>query len=100
MLRHIVLWKFKDEAEGVIKEDNLRKAKSLLESLPAKVSEIQSYEIGIDTLRTKTSYDLVLNSTFKDKRALLAYQSHPDHEMVVEFLRKVQIGKVVVDYEI
>ena len=34
MIRHIVMWKFKEMAEGATKAENLRKVKSLLEALP------------------------------------------------------------------
>lgn len=32
MIRHIVMWKFKEMAEGATKAENLRKVKSLLEA--------------------------------------------------------------------
>lgn len=98
MLKHIVMWKFKDASEGGSKVQNLRRAKSLLDSLPPIIAEIQSFEVGIDVLHSNTSYDLVLTSTFNNQEALVAYQTHPEHVKVVEFLRKVQSGKIVVDY--
>jgi hypothetical protein len=100
MLKHIVMWKFKDAADGAGKQENLHKAKVLLDSLPDKISAIGEFEVGIDTLRSDASFDLVLNSSFADHRRLTAYQTHPEHVKVVEFLRKVQVSKVVVDYEV
>jgi hypothetical protein len=100
MLKHIVMWKFKEEAEGARKEENLGKAKALLDSLPLKIAEIKSFEVGIDVLHSDSSYDLVLYSAFENNDALVAYQRHPEHMKVVEFLRKVQVGKSVVDYQV
>lgn len=98
MLKHIVMWKFKESAEGAGKVENLRKAKELLDSLPSQIPSIGGFEVGIDTLHSDSSYDLVLNSSFQDMDDLVAYQTHPSHVKVVEFLRRVQIGKTVVDY--
>jgi hypothetical protein len=98
MLKHIVMWKFKEAAEAAGKDENLRKAKALLDSLPPIIREIKGFEVGIDFLHSDSSYDLVLISTFENAVTLAAYQTHPEHVRVVEFLRKVHAGKVVVDY--
>lgn len=98
MLKHVVMWKFRDEAEGVDRKENLRQAKSMLDSLPGKIPAIRNFEVGIDVLHGTASYDLVLISAFEDAQGLLVYQTHPAHMDVVKFLRKVQSDKVVVDY--
>ena len=98
MLKHIVMWKFKEAAEGATKEENLRKAKSLLDALPPTIPQIKTFEVGIDTLHSDTSYDLVLISGFDDEASLVTYQKHPEHVAVVEFLRNVQADKIVVDF--
>lgn len=100
MIRHIVCWKFLGQAEGATKEENLRKAKTMLESLPEKISVIRSLEVGIGLARSEGSSDLVLNGTFASVAALEEYQQHPDHLSVVAFLRAVQAAKTVVDYEV
>ncbi len=100
MLKHVVMWKFKDFAEGASKDRNVRTAKELLDSLPSRIPEIRSFEVGIDTLHTESSHDLVLCSAFDNLETLEAYQKHPEHVKVVGFLRKVHQGKVVVDFEI
>jgi hypothetical protein len=93
------MWRFKNEAEGAMKADNLRKAKTLLDSLPENISVIRFFEVGVDVLRSDSSYDLALISKFENQRDLLLYQTHPEHVKVVEFLRKVHVSKVVVDFE-
>jgi hypothetical protein len=99
MLNHVVMWRFKDEAEGAKKSENLLKAKFLLDSLPEKISAIRSFEVGIDLLRSDSSYDLLLISRFESQRDLVSYQTHPEHVKVVEFLRRAHMSKVVVDFE-
>ena len=98
MVRHVVVWKFRESAEGAPRAENLKRAKALLEILKGRINVIRRFEIGIDLSQTENSYDLVLISEFADTRALKEYQDHPDHLRVVEFLRKVHEGKVVVDH--
>jgi hypothetical protein len=99
MIRHIVCWKFLDNAEGRSKEENLRKAKSMLDALPGSIPEILSLEVGIDMTRGPGSFDLALNGTFESAQSMQAYQRHPAHMSVVTFLRLVQSEKSVVDYD-
>jgi hypothetical protein len=98
MIRHIVFWKFLEEAEGAHREENLRLAKGMLEGLKSEIPEILHLEVGVDVTRTPASFDLALNSLFRDVESLAAYQAHPAHMKVVEFLRKVQSARAVADY--
>ncbi len=100
MLRHIVMWKFKDFADGALKTQNLHQTKVLFEALASRIPEIKSLEIGLNTIHSGSSYDIVLVSDFENLESLRAYQSHPEHIKVVDFLDRVQNSKVVVDYEI
>jgi hypothetical protein len=99
MLKHIVVWKFLTFAEGADKKQNLLKAKALLESLKVSIKEIRFLEVGLDLTHTERSYDLVLYTEFDSREALVAYQQNAEHVKVVEFLRKVQSGRGVIDYE-
>lgn len=100
MIKHIVLWRFKEEAEGHTRTENLVRAKSLLEALPDTIPGIGAFELGLNIDTTADAADLVLNSEFASLRELKAYQAHPDHQRVVEFLGKVKSEKRVIDYEV
>ena len=99
MIRHVVMWKFLEHAEGAERAENLRKAKMLLDELPHKIPQILEWEAGLNAIPSDQSHDLVLVSGFADRLALVAYQEHAEHRRVVGFLRKVHCGRVVVDYE-
>ncbi len=99
MITHIVLLKFRDSAEGANKEQNLRKAQSMLQALKEKIAWIKAWEIGTGMPGASDAYELVLNSRFESADDLKRYQSHPDHVRVLEFLAKVQSSKAVIDYE-
>lgn len=100
MIRHIVMWKLKEFAEGNSKEINARKVKTSLESLKALIPSIVELEVGIDIGGTGSSYDVVLSTTFLNMEDLSAYQTHPEHMRVGEFIGKVREKRVVADYEI
>lgn len=100
MLKHIVMWRFVDGAEGKSKQQHAEWMKEHLEALEGVVPEICSIEVGVNCSPSETSYDAVLISTFKDKEALNRYKVHPDHLKVAEYCKKVRESRVDVDYEI
>ena len=99
MLKHIVMWRLKDSAEGRTRAQNAIHAKELLDLLPYRIKEIKSLEVGINVLKTPTSYDLVLIVEFANVLDLQAYQAHPEHVKVADYLLKVRETRAVVDYE-
>ena len=101
MIKHIVMWKLKEHAEGLSKLENAQKLKAWLESLPKKITEIKFAEAGINFDESDAAYDVVLYAEFESKEALKDYQGHSEHQRLVkEFLNKVRIEKKVVDYEV
>ena len=98
MLVHIVMWRFKDFAEGASKEENLKQMKHRLEGLVGVVPQLVSAEVGIDFKHTDMSYDAVLISRFESEEDLAAYKIHPAHVAISTFCKEIREGRVVVDY--
>lgn len=98
MLKHIVMWKLKEFAEGKNKMGNAKEIKSRLENLKGKINEIEVIEVGININNSVQSYDIVLYAEFKDEDALERYQKHPEHVKVGEFIGNVREDRVVADY--
>ena len=99
MIKHIVIWRLKEEAHGISKIENARLLKEKLEALNGKIPGLIKLEVGFDFSHTDTSSDVALYSEFESKEALKAYQDHPLHKAVVLFLKEVRLEKRVVDYE-
>ena len=97
MVKHIVMWKFKDFSEGKSREENIEYIKSELESLPGIIQEIKFIEVGAN-INSDTSYDAVLYSEFETLGDLEVYQNHPAHKKISEYVGKVRAGRVVGDY--
>jgi len=100
MIKHIVMWKLKDQAEGKSKAENADEMKSLLEALPAKIDALKSAEVGINIIEEVNDAvsDVVLTTTCNSLEDLKEYASHPEHQKVVQFILKVASERRVVDY--
>ena len=100
MIKHVVLFKLKDQAEGADKAENIRRLKSQLEGLVGKIPEITSFEIGLNFDKSPAAYDVVLCSEFESEEALRRYQKHPEHMNVFDFVKKACESRVLGDYVI
>ncbi len=99
MVKHIVMWKLKDTAEGASRAENIVRMKNRLEALPQAIAEIRALEVGVSYNRSEAVFDLVLLTEFDSRAALDAYQVHPAHQEVVGFVKAVTAQRAVVDYE-
>ena len=100
MLKHIVMWKLKDEAEGEPRAVNALRMKAMLESCRGLVPGMRALEVGLATPGLEASYDVVLYSEFDDRAALDAYQSHPKHVRMKPFIGAIREARQCIDYEV
>lgn len=102
MIKHIVMWTLKDQAEGRDKAANAAEMKARLLALPAKVPLVVDMEvaIGSELFASVPPTDIVLYTTFRNKDDLKTYAVHPLHLEVVEFIKKVVAERRVVDFEL
>ena len=94
MLTHIVIWKYRRDAEQFAREEHVR----LLGDLRKMIPEIRSLVVGFDILRLPRSYDSGLVAVFEDQAALDAYTVHPEHVRVAEFGRQISEHVASVDF--
>lgn len=99
MVKHIVLWKLKDEAQGNDKTTNAQQIKERLEALRGQIDGLLNIEVGIDFLGGN-NFDVALYSELTSREALDAYQSHPLHQAVLPFVREVVSDRKAVDFEV
>ncbi len=98
VIRHIVMWKLKETAEGATRAENVAKFKTLLEACRDLVPGTLHLEVGVAGEGLDSTYDLALLSDFADKAALDAYQIHPEHLVVKDFAKRVVESRQAVDY--
>ncbi|MBF0485384.1 MAG: Dabb family protein [Candidatus Omnitrophica bacterium] len=99
MIKHIVLWKLKENAGGRDKAANARLMKEKLEALNGKIPGMIKCEVGLDFSQTDSSADVVLYSEFHTREALDDYQDHPDHVAVKTFIMNIREERRIADYE-
>ncbi len=100
MVKHIVFWKLKDEANGMSKAENAAAIKQKIEALNGKIEGCIKLEIGFDFLHSAESADVVLYSEFESKEALDFYANHPLHKAVMPFIAEARSERRVIDYTV
>jgi Stress responsive A/B Barrel Domain len=100
VIRHIVMWKLKERAEGASRAENLEILKEKLEGCRDIVPGMLDLQVGIATAGLDSTYDLVMTSDFADKASLDAYQIHPTHLALKQFAGAVREARQCVDYEL
>jgi quinol monooxygenase YgiN len=100
MIKHIVMWKLKEHAEGAERAVNARKMKDMLDACSNVVPGILKFEAAVAQPGLEATYDVILYSEFVDKAALDAYQEHPQHQALKPFFGAVREGRQCMDYEI
>jgi hypothetical protein len=99
MVKHIIIWNFKEEYTPDQKSEFAAKIKAELEALIDKIDgllEIKVYTVPIGG----SNGDLMLDSTMRDEAALKFYQEHPDHMAAASFVRSVVSERKCFDYVI
>ena len=100
MIKHIVMWKLKEHAEGQDRLANAREMKRRLDECAQIVPGILAFEVTLAQPGLEATYDVVLYSEFEDRQALEAYATHPTHKAVVPFIGAVREARQCMDYEI
>ncbi|TWI69175.1 stress responsive alpha/beta barrel protein [Pseudoduganella lurida] len=100
MIKHIVMWKLKDEAEGADRATNGRKLKELLDACRGISPGMLTLEVALAQPGLEATYDAVLYSEFTDRDALNAYLDHPQHLALKPFIAAVREARQCMDYEV
>ncbi len=95
MIRHIVMFKIKDEFKNEIPQ----LVKNFY-GMKGKIEGMLDLEAGADFLGSDRSYDLALITVFENRAAFEAYQTHPVHMPVKKHMHEVRCASVACDYEI
>lgn len=99
MVKHIVLFKLKDEAPADQKLEAMQAFKQAIEALPAKISVIRRVEVGLN-INPGETWSIALYSEFDTLDDVKTYATHPDHVAAGALLAQVRESRACVDYEI
>lgn len=83
MVKHIILWKLKEELSSEEKAAVKAGIKAGLEELAGRIPGLLDIKVYTEGLPSSNA-DLMLDSTFADEAALKGYAVHPEHVAVAD----------------
>lgn len=96
MLRHVVMFKFKEDASP----GGIKAVEEAFNALPSKISEIADYEWGTNNSPEglDKGFTHIFFVSFKSEEDRAIYLPHPDHKAFVTVLEPVLEDVLVLDY--
>lgn len=83
MVKHVILWKLKEELSADEKNRIKADIKTGLEGLQGKIPGLLEIRVQTEGLASSNA-DLMLDSAFVDEEALKGYSVHPAHVEVAD----------------
>lgn len=100
MVKHVILWKIKDDFSEEQKNEIKANAKVHLEALVGIVPGLNKLSIYTEALESSNA-DMMLDSELVDEDALKGYQSHPEHVTVANtYVRPFMETRLCMDYNV
>ncbi|MDD7665752.1 MAG: Dabb family protein [Lachnospiraceae bacterium] len=99
MVKHIILWQFKDELSDEKKTELKAEIKSGLEALKGVVPGLAEIHVRTDCLPSSNA-DMMLDCTMDDEDALKGYAVHPAHVKIKDDIIAPNVkSRVCIDYK-
>lgn len=99
MVKHIVLFKLKDQVPSEEKLRVMNLFKEAIEALPVKIPVIRKIEVGLN-MNPAESWNIALYSEFDTLEDVKYYATHPDHVAAGKILAETKESRACVDYEV
>ena len=100
MVKHIVMWNFKEHFPAEKREQMAKEADTRLKALIGQIPGLRSAEMKLNAL-PGSNRDLMLVSDLDTPEDLEAYQVHPLHVAVAEeVIKPAACDRACFDYEI
>ncbi|NDV65856.1 Dabb family protein [Bacteroides sp. 224] len=98
MVKHIVIFKLKEEISNSEKLIMMNKFKEAIEALPAKISVIRKIEVGLN-MNPAENWHIALYSEFDSLDDVKVYSTHPEHVAAGKIIADAKENRACVDYE-
>ena len=100
MVKHIILWRLREDLTAEEKENVKKDIKAGLEGLAGRIPGLLDIRVNVDGRLETSNADVMLDSTFTDEAALRAYAVHPEHVAVADGkVRPYTCLRTCLDYE-
>ena len=101
MVKHIILWKLRDDLSSAEKEIVKQGIKAGLEGLKGQVPGLIDIHVYVDGRLDSSNADVMLDSTLESPEALRGYAVHPAHVAVADGkVRPYTAVRTCLDFEI
>ena len=95
MVKHIILWKLKEDANNFNVKQGIKNG---LEGLMGKIDGLLEIKVEINGLQSSNA-DVMLYSVFENEKALKEYAVHPEHVYVADtFVRPFTEVRMCMDF--
>lgn len=98
MIKHVVFFQMKEEADGASAQENAKKLAEKFHEISKVIDGVVSCETGFNHNHEKNFYHLCLIQEFTSQKALDDYLVHKRHMEVREFVFRVIDHRMVVDF--
>lgn len=99
MIKHIVLFQLKEEAQGATKAQNIEKARAIADRFLKEIPSLKAFAMHTNLEGAPSGNDdLVLLCEFEDLQGLHDYAVHPTHQEFVQFIGSVRESRRAIDY--
>ncbi|MBQ0077842.1 MAG: Dabb family protein [Bacteroidales bacterium] len=101
MVKHIILWKLKEDLTPEQKATVIAGIKEGLESLKGKVPGLIDIKVNTERILPSSNADLMLDATLESPEALKGYAKHPAHVAIADTkVRPFTAARTCLDFEI
>ena len=98
MVRHVIIWKLKEEIED--REAVKLGIKTALEGLAGKIPGMLSIKVHTEFLPSSNG-DAMLETVFEDEASLKGYSVHPDHVKAADtYVRPFTALRLCADFDV
>jgi hypothetical protein len=96
MVKHVILWKLKEDANNMTVKQGIKDG---LEGLMGKIEGLVEIKVEINGLSSSNA-DVMLYSVFENEDALKNYAVHPEHVYLADtFVRPFTEVRMCMDFE-
>lgn len=100
MVKHVILWKLKEEYTGEAAAAVKAGIKEGLEGLKGQIPGLLDIKVYTEPLAS-SNCDVMLDSSFADEASLSGYTVHPAHvEVATTKVRPFTASRTCMDYEV
>lgn len=96
MIRHVVMFKFRDDAD----EAQRQAVHDAIATMPEATGVTEAYAIGPDLGLAEGNFDFAVVGDFADRDAYLTYRDHPEHQRIIsDVIRPAITDRAAIQFE-